>query len=163
MKQSSAKLVVEALKENEVRFITVLPDDWMSEVYQIMSKDSYFKVVPVTHEGEGVSICAGAWCGGMRSAILMENSGLRSAAEPLGRLYSYPVLLLMSYRGDVGDRAHFARAIGRTTEPILRALDIPYLVVRKDDEIKRAIQDVVRSLDTAQGAVALLFSGEVVR
>lgn len=163
MKQNAATLIAQALKENEVRFIAVLPDDWLSEVYQLISKDRYFKVVPVTHEGEGFSMCAGAWCGGVRSAILMENSGLRSAAEPLGRLYEYPVLLLMSYRGDLGDRAHFARAIGRTTEPILSALDIPYHVVRKDEEIARALQDAVRSLDTAQGSVALLFSGEVVR
>src|ERR1043166_8508181 len=155
MRQDAAKLIAEALKENEVRFIAVLPDDWLSEVYQIISKDPYFKVVPVTHEGEGFSMCAGAWCGGARSALLMENSGLRSAAEPLGRLPEYPILLLMSYRGDLGDKAHFARAIGRTTEPILKALEIPYQIVRKDAEIARALEDCIRSLDTAQGSVAL--------
>jgi sulfopyruvate decarboxylase subunit alpha len=163
MKQNAARLIAQALKENEVRFIAVLPDDWLAEVYQLISKDSYFRVVPVTHEGEGFSMCAGAWCGGVRAALLMENSGLRSAAEPIGRLYEYPVLLLMSYRGDLGDRAHFARPIGKTTEPILSALSIPYQIVRKDAEIVRALQDAVRSLDTAQGSVALLFSGEVVR
>ena len=163
MKGSSARLVAEALKQNEVRFITVLPDDWMSEVYERISEDPYFKVVPVTHEGEGVCVCAGAWSGGMRSAILMENSGLRAAAEALGRLYCYPVLLLMSYRGDIGDKAYFARPIGRTTEPVLQALDIPYLVVRKEADVGTSIRDAVRSLDTAYGAVALLFTGEIVR
>ena len=119
MKPSSARIVAETLKNNEVRFITVLPDGWLFEVYEIISKNPFFKVVPVTHEGEGVSICAGAWCGGIRSAIIMENSGLRAAAETLGRLYCFPVLLLMSYRGDIGYRAHFGRPIGRTTEPVL--------------------------------------------
>ena len=163
MKMSAATLVTSALKENDIRFMTVLPDDWMSEVYQMVSGDPYFKVVPVTHEGEGVSICAGAWCGGMRAAILMENSGLRAASETLGRIYCYPVLLLMSYRGDVGDRAYFSRPIGRTTEPILQALGIPYLIVRKEEDIIRSIQDATRTYETAQGSVALLFSGEVVR
>ncbi len=162
MKPSSARIVAETLKNNEVRFITVLPDGWLFEVYEIISKNPFFKVVPVTHEGEGVSICAGAWCGGMRSAIIMENSGLRAAAETLGRLYCFPVLLLMSYRGDIGDRAHFGRPIGRTTEPVLQALDIPYLVVRKEEDIERSIRDATRTIDTAQGAVALLFSGETV-
>ncbi len=162
MKPSSARIIVETLKNNEVQFITVLPDGWLFEVYEIISKNPFFKVVPVTHEGEGVSICAGAWCGGMRSAIIMENSGLRAAAETLGRLYCFPVLLLMSYRGDIGDRAHFGRPIGRTTEPVLQALDIPYLVVRKEEDIERSICDATRTIDTAQGAVALLFSGETV-
>ena len=91
MKPSSASLVVDALKENEIRLITVLPDSWMIEVYELISNDSYFKVIPVTHEAEGVCICAGAWCAGLRAAIIMENSGLRSATEVLGRLYCFPV------------------------------------------------------------------------
>ncbi len=162
MKPSSARIITETLKNNEVRFITILPDSWMFEVYEMISKDPYFKVVPVTHEGEGVCICAGAWCGGMRSAIIMENSGLRAATESLGRLYCFPVLLLMSYRGDFGDRAYFGRPIGRTTEPVLQALGIPYLVVRKEEDIEHSIRDATRTIDTAQGAVALLFSGETV-
>jgi sulfopyruvate decarboxylase subunit alpha len=163
MKPSSASLIVEALKKNEIRLITVLPDSWMLEVYELISKDSYFKVIPVTHEAEGVCICAGAWCAGLRAAVVMENSGLRSATEALGRLYCFPVLLLMSYRGDVGDRAFFGRPIGRTTEPILHALEIPYVTVRKEVDIEVAVCDITQTFDTALGPVALLFSGETVR
>jgi sulfopyruvate decarboxylase TPP-binding subunit len=84
---------------------------------------------------------------------------LRSATEALGRLYYFPVLLLMSYRGDVGDRAFF----GRPTEPILQALEIPYVTVRKEADIAVAIRDVIQTFDTALGPVAMLFSGETVR
>ena len=138
--------------------ITVLPDSWMLEVYELISKDFYFRVIPVTHEVE-----TGAWCAGLRAAIVMENSGLRSATEALGRLYCFPVLLLMSYRGDVGDRAFFGRLIGRTTEPILQALEIPYVTVRKEADIEVAVRDITQTFDTALGPVALLFSGETVR
>ena len=163
MKSSSASLVVDALKKNEIRLITVLPDSWMFEVYELICKDSYIKVIPVTHEAEGVCICAGAWCAGLRSAIIMENSGLRSATEALGRLYCFPVLLLMSYRRDIGDRAHFGRPIGRTTEPLLQALEIPYVTVRKEGDIEVALCDATQTLNTALGPVALLFSGETIR
>ena len=163
MKPSSATLVVDALKKNEIRLIAVLPDSWMFEVYELVCNDPYFKVIPVTHEAEGVCICAGAWCAGLRAAIIMENSGLRSATEALGRLYCFPVLLLMSYRGDVGDRAFFGRPIGRTTEPLLQVLEIPYVTVRKEGDISVAVRDVTQTLDTALGPVALLFSGETVR
>jgi sulfopyruvate decarboxylase subunit alpha len=163
MKPSAATLVVDALKQNDIRLITVLPDSWMFELYELVYNDSYFKVVPVTHEAEGVCICAGAWCAGLRAAIIMENSGLRSATEALGRLYCFPVLLLMSYRGDVGDRAYFGRHIGRTTEPILQALGIPYTTVRKEGDIEIAIRDIVQTLDTALGPAGLLFSGETVK
>lgn len=163
MKPSSANLVVDALKKNDIRLITVLPDSWMFEVYELVNKDPYFKVIPVTHEAEGVCICAGAWCAGLRAAIIMENSGLRSATEALGRLYCFPVLLLMSYRGDVGDRAFFGRPIGSTTEPLLQVLGVPYVTVRKEPDIEVAVRDLTQTLDTALGPVALLFSGETVR
>ena len=68
----------------------------------------------------------------------------------------------MSYRGDFGDRAYFGRPIGRTTEPVLQALGITYLVVLKEEDIERYIRHATRTIDTAQGAVALLFSGETV-
>jgi sulfopyruvate decarboxylase subunit alpha len=163
MNQSAARLVVDALKKNDIRLLTVLPDSWMFEVYELACNERYFKVVPVTHEAEGVCICAGAWCGGLRAAIVMENSGLRAATEALGRLYCFPVLLLMSYRGDLGDRAFFGRPIGRTTEPLLQALGIPYVTIRKEGEIETAVRDATQTLDTALGPVALLFSGETVR
>ncbi len=69
----------------------------------------------------------------------------------------------MRYRRDIGDSAYFGRPIGRTTEPILDALEIPYLVIRKEEEIEKSIQEAVRTLDTAHGPVALLFSGETIR
>jgi hypothetical protein len=39
VKPSSARIVTETLKNNEVRFITVLPDGWMFEVYEMISKE----------------------------------------------------------------------------------------------------------------------------
>ena len=84
MKPSSARLVVDALKQNEIRLITVLPDSWMFEVYELISKDSYFKVVPVTHEAEGVCICAGAWCAGLRAAIIWKILDCARPPKPSG-------------------------------------------------------------------------------
>ena len=69
----------------------------------------------------------------------------------------------MSYRGDVGDRAFFGRPIGRATEPILQALEIPYVTIRKEVDIPVGIHDITQTFDTALGPVALLFSGETVR
>ena len=111
MKPSSARIVTETLKNNEVQFITVLPDGWMFEVYEVIYTDPHFQVVPVTHEAEGVNICAGAWCGGMRSATIMENSGLRAATEALGRLYCFPVLLPMSCRGDKCNLVRYCKSL----------------------------------------------------
>ena len=38
------------------------------------------------NEGVGFSVCAGAWLGGKKPVLIMENSGLRVAAEYIARI-----------------------------------------------------------------------------
>ena len=161
MRQGAAELVVQGLKEAGIGFLTTLSESWLFEVHRKVSKDPFFTVVPVANEAEGVGICAGTWLGGKKSAILMENSGLRVACESLARLQGIPVLLLMSYRGDWGDAPWWAASMGATTEPLLTALRIPYRVVRSEEEIVPALARAVRSLNAYRSHVALLFGGEL--
>jgi sulfopyruvate decarboxylase subunit alpha len=161
MRAEAAALVVKGLKDAEISFLTTLSESWLFEVHRQVSADPFFTVVPVANESEGVGICAGTWLGGKKSAILMENSGLRVACEPLARLQGIPVLLLMSYRGDWGDAPWWANSMGATTEPILTALRIPYRVVRRDDEIVPALVRAVRSLNAYRSHVAVLFGGDL--
>lgn len=161
MRQDAAALVIKGLKEADISFLTVLPESWLFEVHRRVSSDPFFTVVSVANESDGVGICAGAWLGGKKSAILMENSGLRVACESLARLQGIPVLLLMSYRGDWGDAPWWAASMGATTEPLLTALRIPYRVVRREEEIVPALARAVRSLNAYRSHAALLFGGEL--
>lgn len=161
MRSSAAERVVQGLKDADVRFLATLSESWLFEVHRQAAADPHFSVVPVANEGEGVGICAGTWLGGKKSAILMENSGLRVACEPLARLQGIPVLLLMSYRGDWGDAPWWANNMGATTEPILDALRIPYRVVRREDEIVRSLTGAVRTLNAYKSHAAVLFGTEL--
>jgi len=161
MRKDAATLVLEGLKAAGINTIVVLSESWLFEVHRQIENDQFFTVVPVANEGDGVSICAGMWLGGKRCAILMENSGLRVACEALARLQGLPVLMLMSYHGDWGDAPWWATSMGATTEPLLKALRIPYSVVRRDDEIVWKVKQSVRSQNAYRSHVALVFGGEL--
>jgi sulfopyruvate decarboxylase subunit alpha len=161
MRSDAAALVVQGLKAAGIDTIVLLSESWLFEVHRQIESDSFFTVIPVANEGDGVSICAGMWLGGKRCAMLMENSGLRVACEALARLQGLPVLLLMSYRGDWGDAPWWAATMGATTEPILKALRIPYSVVRDDAEIVRKVEQAVKSQNAYRSHVALVFGGEL--
>src|SRR5438105_7084181 len=133
MRKAAAELVIKGLKDAGIGFLTTLSESWLFEVHRQASADPYFTVVPVANEAEGVGICAGTWLGGKKSAILMENSGLRVACEPLARLQGIPVLMLMSYRGDGGDAPWWANSMGATPGPPLAARRIPYRAGRRAD------------------------------
>src|SRR4051795_7459714 len=66
--------IIASLKAAGVTFACYLPDSWLADVERRLHDEPSFTVVPVVNEGEGVAMCAGAWLGGKRSVMLMENS-----------------------------------------------------------------------------------------
>lgn len=162
MKESSARLLVEEMKAAGINFIVCMPDSGFREVYFLTSNDSDFQFISVPNEAEGVSIAAGAWLGGKKSVMLMENSGLRVASEALATLgiaRGIPVLLLISYRGSLGDRFWWSVNMGTVTEPMLNALRIPYYIVAKEEDIQGSIQRALKTLEASLNHVAVIMSG----
>ncbi|TIV05528.1 MAG: sulfopyruvate decarboxylase, partial [Mesorhizobium sp.] len=109
-----------------------------------LDADPDIRTIRVTNEGEGAAICGGVFLSGKRAALVMENSGLRASVEPLARMglgAGIPVVMLMSYRGELGENNWWAIPHGITMEPVLDALRIPYRVVREEEKIERAIAD----------------------
>ncbi len=71
------------------------------------------------------------------AALVMENSGLRASVEPLARMglgAGIPVVMLMSYRGELGENNWWAIPHGITMEPVLNALRVPYRIVTRGGE-----------------------------
>ena len=128
MKESSAKIVVEGLKEAGIDHIVCLPESMLVPIYSMLREDPFFKFIFVTNEGEGASICGGLWLGGKKAVLIMENSGLRMACEALARLgmtNSIPVLMIMCPRGEIGEVNWWGIPHTLTMEPVLKALRIP--------------------------------------
>ncbi|MFQ5694027.1 MAG: thiamine pyrophosphate-binding protein [Nitrospinota bacterium] len=166
MQPSAVQRVLEGLKEAGVSVVCYLPDSLLKELYPAIEKDPEIRAIPVTNEGEGAAICGGVWLSGKRAALVMENSGLRAATESLARMgmgAGIPVVMLMSYRGDLGENNWWAIPHGMTMEPLLNAMRIPYRVVRQEDEIKQAIVDAFEHAYTAYYHAAVVLAGRVVR
>ncbi len=162
MKENAAKLLVQEMKAAGIKLLTCLPDGGLKQIYFLCKDDPDFEFVPVTNEGEGVAIAAGAWLGGKRALMFMENSGLREASEVLSRLsigIDIPVLLLMSYRGSIGEGNWWGETHGVIMERMLKALRIPYLILEREDEIEGSLQRAVRSMDSSKHHVAIVVGG----
>jgi sulfopyruvate decarboxylase subunit alpha len=165
MLEAALKEAITGLKEAGVNFVSGLPDGWQRNLHEAIEADSSFQYVPVCNEGVGFSVCAGAWLGGKKTALIMENSGLRVASEYIARISlgtGVPVLLMLSYRGDLGETEHWGIPHGIVAEPLLDALRIPYQVVRDIDELRAAIKRAVRISEAQLHPAALLISGNCI-
>ena len=153
------------IKEAGINFVAGLPDSWQRDLHELIQADNDIQYVPVCNEGAGFSICGGAWLGGRKTALLMENSGLRVATEYIARISlqsGIPVVLLMSYRGDLGDTEHWSIPHGIVVEPLLQALRIKYQIVRQPGELRAAIKRAFRLSEAQLHPAAVLISGNCI-
>ncbi len=161
----AAGAALDGLKEAGIDFVSGLPDGWQRPLHESIETDGAINYVPVCNEGVGFSVCAGAWLGGRKSALIMENSGLRVAAESISRIAlgtGIPVLLLLSFRGDVGETEHWGIPHGIVVEPLLKALRIPYLVAREPDVLRSHIVRAQLTSEAQLHPAAVLISGSCV-
>ena len=97
--------------------------------------------------------------------MIMENSGIRQACEPVARFalsLQVPLVMLMSYRGDLGERNWWGHNHAQAMGPILDALRIPWWVARRLDQLPGMVAGALTHADSSQWPVALVLSGECV-
>jgi sulfopyruvate decarboxylase subunit alpha len=166
MQQDVVDEIIAGLKAAGVSIVCYLPDSLFKELYPALDRDPDIRTIPVTNEGEGAAICGGVFLSGKRAALIMENSGLRASIEPLARMgmgAGIPVIMLMSYRGDLGENNWWAVPHGMTMEPLLEAMRIPYRIVTERGEIGRAISDAFEWSYAAYYHSAIALTGKLVR
>ena len=152
--------LVAGLKAAGIDFVASLPSSAFTTVLPVISDDPAFVHVEVTHEGDGVSMCAGARLGGKRPALLVENSGLMTGMNALACLEYFggiPMLLVLDHRGGFGEGdGYWYFPTGKLTEPTLQGLGIPYNIVRNAADVRQAIVDGSRSVEASRRPVAVL-------
>lgn len=166
MNPEAVKSAMEGLNTASVSVACYLPDSHLRELYQAVIEADNIRSIPVTNEGEGAAICGGVFLTGKRSVMIMENSGLRVAAEPLARMgmgHGIPVTLIMSYRGDFGERNWWGIPHAITMEPLLHTLRIPYRIVESPADVGDSIIRAVDHTYASQYHTALVLTGDAVK
>jgi len=157
-----AAAIVAGLKQAGIDFVATLPDEKMVDLIRAVDQDRELKHVPLCREEEGIGICAGAYLAGRKTALIMQNAGLLNSCNALTTTslqFQIPVLLLIYYAGDIGDRGF--TTLGSVTEPVLQALGIRSYVLRKSDDIEETLRGAQILADDAKKPVAVLLTKSV--
>jgi sulfopyruvate decarboxylase subunit alpha len=162
MKPEKAQLVLDGLKQAGIDFAAGVPDAQFIEVYKMVEKDPDIRYVGTANEAEAAGVGFGAWFGGKKPALLLATSGLLVATYHLARinlLHEVPLLVVIPYRGDIGD-PRWLGLYKKTTEPGLDAMDIPYRIVSRSEDIVRSIRECNESARAWLKPVAVLLNEE---
>ena len=163
MKKETTQAIVEGLREAGINFVVYMPDSFFYDVITTIEEDPDFTSISVPNESVGMCLCAGAWLGGKKPVMIMENTGLFVASNALTRFhqpFDIPVLMLISYRGDAGDGWWMIIDIGHAFEPALKSFGITYELVDNPDKAKKAIQLLQTSAEVSLELQAVVFRKE---
>ena len=143
----SSEAIYNGLKDIGIDFIVSVPCVNLSKLLNMIDEDDEIIHIPVTREEEGIGICAGAYLGGKKTAILMQNSGLGNsinALKSLMELYEFPLLMIISHRGTEGENICGQVPMGESTPRILEAMDFKFF---KPGTPEGAYEDIRESWD----------------
>ena len=155
----SSEAVYLGLKKAKIDFIVSLPCVNLGKILEIIEEDEKIIHIPVTREEEGIGICAGAFLGGKKTAILMQNSGLGNcvnALTSLYQLYSLPLVMIISHRGTKGEPIIGQVPMGIATPKILEAIDLKYFNPMTPEEATQTIASSWKLSKSGKRPVAVL-------
>jgi sulfopyruvate decarboxylase alpha subunit len=150
-----------ALKRNDVRLVTYVPDNVLKPLIDGLHRDDFFTIFAAAREEEALAIIAGAWMGGMRGAMLMQTSGFATLANALASLavaFQIPVLMFVSERGTLGEFNLGQALVARTMRPILESLAVVNHTITRLDELDFIVDRSIKQAVATQAPAALILS-----
>jgi phosphonopyruvate decarboxylase len=120
-----AAVILSELRGHGFDFFTGVPCSALSALINGAQTDGF---LTATSEGEAVALAGGSWLAGRHPVVMLQNSGLGNAVNPLTSLIEpcrIPLLLIVSWRGEPGrhdEPQH--RVMGAVLPDLLRLVGV---------------------------------------
>ena len=131
------KRIVADFVKNDISFVTTVPCKQLAGVIDEIENSLEIFHIPSNKEDEGMGLCAGAFMGGKRPAIIMQNTALGVTLNTLATLtqfYRMPLPMLISYRGELGEPVACQVEMAVHTKALLKQFLIPTYHFHKESD-----------------------------
>ena len=156
--------IYRVLRKHDVTQFAYVPDAGHRVLIDKSLEDPEVHSVALTTEEEGVALIAGAHLGGGRAVLLMQSSGAGNCVNFLSLVKggNFPMLMLLSMRGDFGEGNPWQMPMGQAVEPVLQAMGVVTMRVDRPDEVERAIDAACTMVFQSGQAVAVLLTQRLI-
>lgn len=151
--------VARALQACGVTHVVWIPDSDLGTWNDALGAADGLSLIRVCREGEAFAVAAGLLLAGQWPIVLIQCTGLFEAGDALRNVVHDLRLPLFFV---VGVRSHFAALAGKSAdscprfaEPIVRAWDLPYVVLERD-RVAEGLADAYRRARAENRAGAAL-------
>lgn len=144
--------VYKVLKDFGVKHVAYVPDAGHSTAIRLFEADRDVNSVVLTTEEEGIGYLAGAWLGGQRGALLLQSSGVGNCINTLAlqTCTRFPLLMVVTMRGDWAEFNQWQNPMGQATEAALNLMGVRSWRADRPDDVE----------DLLRGAATMAFEGD---
>ena len=152
------------IRSMDISLFTYVPDAGHSAMINRALADPDVTSVPLASEEEGVSLLAGAHLGGSRGVLLLQSSGVGNCINMLSltNIGRFPLVSIVSMRGDYGEQNPWQFPMGQGTQPCFEAMGTICSRVDNADDVAAATQAAVNMAYRSDQSVALLLSQKLI-
>lgn len=151
------------LRAGGVTHAGYVPDAGHARLIDLLHADEAVTATVLTTEEEGVAIAAGAWLGGTRSVVLMQSSGVGNCINMLSlpAIARFPLLMLVTMRGEWGEFNPWQVPMGQATEAALRSIGVRVFRAESADELLAIVPAALVEAFDADQQIAILIGQRV--
>ena len=154
----------ETIKRGGVRQVGYVPDAGHAQLIDRCRADADIHDVVLTTEEEGIALAAGAWLGGQRAALLMQSSGLGNCINmlSLARTCRFPLLMLITIRGEWEEFNPWQVPMGSIVDPVLKLCEAEVYRVHEPGEVAGIAERAVQQTFGDERIVAMVLSQQLI-
>ena len=154
----------DVIKRGGVRQVGYVPDAGHARLIDRCRADTDIDDVVLTTEEEGIALAAGAWLGGQRAALLMQSSGLGNCINmlSLARTCRFPLLMLITMRGEWEEFNPWQVPMGSIVDPVLKLCEADVYRIREPDEVAGVAERAVQQAFGDERVVAIVLSQQLI-
>jgi sulfopyruvate decarboxylase alpha subunit len=148
------------LVDGGVSLFAYVPDAGNKSIIELAEAHNKTRAVLLSTEEEGVAICAGADLVGRRAVLCMQSSGVGNCPNFLSLITGgrFPLLMVVSMRGDYGEQNPWQYPMGQAVEPVLAAMGIVTIRLERPQDLADATTAALSAAFKAEQGVALILS-----
>ncbi|MBR0671465.1 thiamine pyrophosphate-binding protein [Neoroseomonas soli] len=152
------------LRRWQVRQIAYVPDGGHARLIRAVHAEPAMRAIPLTTEEEGIAVLSGAALGGDRGALLMQSSGVGNCVNMLSLVKTcrFPLLALVTMRGEWGEFNPWQVPMGATTEAAFRLMDVEVRRADRAEEVAETVSAAARMAFEGGSAVAVLLGQRLI-
>jgi len=156
--------VYRVLKQHDVKHIAYVPDAGHSIAILRAEADNDMTSVVLTTEEEGIGYLAGAWLGGERGALLLQSSGVGNCINTLAlqQMARFPLLMVITMRGDWAEFNGWQNPMGQATEETLRSMGVLTWRADKPEDVEPLLHGAATMAFNGDSATALLLGQRLI-